>query len=221
MSHSATPAQIPAPTSDLMDGDGSQRGFDVVLRGYDRVQVDHHLEAVEALLARSEQAAEAARAEAAELRRQQEAAPAQVEPDDVGSYAGLGRRVARILALAEEEATAIRTAARQETADARAEVARLEQEVAARRHDLLRDAEHDASRISSAAQDRAEALLDDARQQAQTITEDARLQADAMLRAAREEVERLGTQRDEIRAQLDELRDRLLTLTGATAADAP
>jgi hypothetical protein len=42
-----------------------------------------------------------------------------------------------------------------------------------------------------------------------------------MLRAAREEVERLGTQRDEIRAQLDELRDRLLTLTGATAADTP
>lgn len=218
MSHSVTHAQVPVPTSELMDGDGSQRDFDVVLRGYDRAQVEHHLEAMEALLAQAEQAAEAARAEAAELRRQQDSARVQAAPDDAGSYAGLGRRVGRILALAEEEAAAIRTAARQQTSDARAEIARLEREVAERRQQLLRDAEHDASRISSAAHDRAEALLEDARQRAQRTVEDARAEADAMLRAAREEVDRLAGQRDEIRAQLDQLRDRLLTLTGTTPA---
>src|SRR4051812_28007631 len=85
-------------------------GFDVVLRGYDREQVDRHVAWLEGLLAQVEEsagqataAADGARAEA--MTAHQEAARAKAELErGRPSFDALGERITRMLKLAEEEA---------------------------------------------------------------------------------------------------------------------
>jgi cell division septum initiation protein DivIVA len=91
-------------------GDGGP-GFDIVLRGYERKQVDERLAriAVDRRAAAERVAALERRVEQlrVELQDAQRGAAGRVEP----SYAGLGARVEKILRLAEEEAAELRAEA--------------------------------------------------------------------------------------------------------------
>jgi DivIVA domain-containing protein len=106
--------------------------FDLVRRGYDRAQVDEHLERVDADLRILSADRDAAVARAAELAKQvenqrtqiqklQEELDRAVEPPT--TLEGLSERLARMLRLAQEEAADIRAKAEEETAAA---VARAE-----------------------------------------------------------------------------------------------
>ena len=132
---------------------------------------------------------------------QLDAAAAERTDDGEASFEALGRRVTRILTAAEEEATAIRDAARREVMGARQELRRLDEETTERRQELLRGAEQDASRISRTAHERAE-----------TVLEEARREAAQLVATAREERDRVCRERDAIKARLAELQERLTAL---------
>lgn len=193
-----------AETTVIPMASASNREFDLVLRGYDRGQVDHHIDVLQALLTASEQATEQARAQAARL-AEEAAQLRRNQPADGGAagFAGLGRRVERILSLAEEQAAETRARAEREVAEARAEAARARTEVQVSRQEVLREAEQAASRLQASAQERAEAVLGAAREEAERI-----------VAAGRQELARLAEQRDAIRAELAGLRRRLSDLTG-------
>src|SRR3954467_1993120 len=103
-----------------LSDDEQPSGFDVVLRGYDRRQVDDYLDRVEAALneADARHADDAQRLTALERQvtdlhahladAERRAAGLPERPADAGD------RIAAMLRLADEEATAMRTAARQE-----------------------------------------------------------------------------------------------------------
>ena len=128
----------PAPTA---QPSGALDGFDVVLRGYDRHQVDGHLARVAVLVEqmRAELAGSLAResAAAAELAR----VSAELERGRP-SFDALGERVSQMLGLAESEAaqmradadrdaTALRRAAEREAADIRSDARREAEELGA------------------------------------------------------------------------------------------
>jgi DivIVA domain-containing protein len=101
--------------------------FDVVRRGYDRSQVDEHLERVDADLRILAADRDAAVAKAAELSKQVENQRVQIHTLQVEldrssvpptTIEGLSERLARMLRLAQDEATDIRNRAETETAAA-------------------------------------------------------------------------------------------------------
>ena len=98
------------------------RVFDVVLRGYDRLQVDEHIEQL-ADLARQH------RDQAQALGRELSAAQRQLRECERPARAGVGLRVEQLLRLAEEHGTetigAARTAAGQLLAAAKEEAAEV------------------------------------------------------------------------------------------------
>ncbi|MDP9497621.1 MAG: DivIVA domain-containing protein, partial [Actinomycetota bacterium] len=100
--------------------DAEPVGFDVVLRGYDRHQVDDYLDRVDASLsdADARHASDGERIRGlerelgelrAELDRAQQRAEGRPEPASL-----VGERLTRMLALAEEEAAELRTSARRD-----------------------------------------------------------------------------------------------------------
>ncbi len=149
-------ASVPPPADDLVPGmvtveesapapaahpSGALDGFDVVLRGYDRHQVDGHLARVAVLVEqlRAELAGSTARESAAtaELAR----VSAELERGRP-SFDALGERVSQMLGLAESEAaqmrsdaerdaTALRHAAEREAADIRSDARREAEELGA------------------------------------------------------------------------------------------
>ncbi len=185
--------------------DATEHGFDVVLRGYDRQQVDRHLAALEALLTQAEREAEVQRAEAERLRTEADRARHDAG-DGAASYDGLGRRVTRILSLAEEEATVLREQARREREQAARELGEQQTQGEAARRGIMQAAERDASEMTRRANERAEALLAEASGEAERLVS-----------GAREQVEALRRERDAIRGQLAELRSRLSVVAGEEA----
>lgn len=219
-----------------LSDDEQPTGFDVVLRGYDRRQVDDYLDRVEAALndADARHAEDAQRLAALEsqvvdmherLADAERRAEGRPEPAPVA-----GDRIAAMLRLAEEEAAAIRDAARQEaerivadaqlragqeTAQRTAELDRREQDIATAVDDaaaLRREAQEDADAIRAKAEEHAAATRQQAQEELRSMHEAGQLEAAAMTAEARRQVEDLSRQRDAIAAQLQSLRD---TLTGA------
>jgi DivIVA domain-containing protein len=137
-------------------------GFDLVLRGYDRHQVDAHLARTAALVTDMQEALAAAGARETALAAELAAVRAELERGRP-SFDALGERVASMLSLAESEATqmrtdaerdavALRTAAEREAADIRSDARREADELGStarreittlstRRQDLLTDIE--------------------------------------------------------------------------------
>ncbi|MET8849826.1 hypothetical protein [Amycolatopsis sp. NPDC004625] len=126
--------------------------FPIVLRGYDRRQVDEYVRVAEKRADRQEKARRVAERR---LAKAQVPAPRAAEPDDA---AGLGQRIDKILQVARAEAAAIKDQARQESAELRAaaeqavaeaEAAGAETERAARREaqTILARAEEEATTI--------------------------------------------------------------------------
>jgi cell division septum initiation protein DivIVA len=130
-----------APATSAAQPSGAMDGFDVVLRGYDRHQVDGHLARVALLVdqMQAELAGSAARegAATAELAR----VSAELERGRP-SFDALGERVSQMLGLAETEAdqmrsdadrdvAALRLAAEREAADIRSDARREAEELGA------------------------------------------------------------------------------------------
>jgi len=137
---SIVPGMAPVPAESVLDPsppDSGRVAFDVVLRGYERHQVDRHLadlgERAERLHADLELA------HSRELAALQDASRARAELDrGRPSFDALGERVTQLLGLAEAEAQAMREAAASDAALERAEASKA---AAAMRSDAERDSE--------------------------------------------------------------------------------
>jgi dsDNA-specific endonuclease/ATPase MutS2 len=183
-------------------------GFDVVLRGYDREQVDRHIAWLEDLLAQAESTsaehqglAEQARADA--MRAHQQAAKAQAELErGRPTFDALGERIASMLTLAEEEADHLREQAHRDVEQITADAHALQQSTQSQRDEIVGRAEQEAQAIVAAARQQAEALLADSKRRIEA------LEADAHRRLAE-----LSAQRDEIRTELARLHQQLAALT--------
>jgi hypothetical protein len=162
--------------------------FDLVLRGYDRRQVDDHVEHLTASLAELRtELAEVTEREAAAV-RDAERARAELERGRPG-FDALGERVAQILGLAEVEATQLRD-----------------------------DAQRDAARLRDDAQREVDAQLSGVRAEAERIREEAAREAAELRAEARQELAELDRARVEVLAEISSMRDTLSgIITGASA----
>lgn len=221
-----------------LSDDEQPSGFDVVLRGYDRRQVDDYLDRVETALneADARHAEDAGRLAALEsqvtdmherLADAERRAAGRPEPAPVA-----GDRIAAMLRLAEDEAASMRAAATdeaerivtdaqlragQESAKRSSELDRREQDIAVASEQaaaLRQQAQQEADTIRSRAADDADSTRQQAQEELRRLHEAGQLEAAAMTTEARRQVEELSRQRDAIAAQLQSLRD---TLSGAVA----
>jgi DivIVA domain-containing protein len=119
-------------------------GFDLVLRGYDRHQVDAHLARTAALVTDMQEALAAAGVRETALAAELAAVRAELERGRP-TFDALGERVAKMLSLAESEAAQMRT-----------------------------DAEHDAAALRTAAEREAADIRSDARREADELGATAR-----------------------------------------------
>lgn len=223
-------------------------GFDVVMRGYDRRQVDatlaslhERLAALDAMLAAEHAARQRRDAELAELRSDLMQARQAALPEPP-TFEGLGERVGQILALARDEAQEMlreaqasvaprRVAAEEDVARLRAEAeAEAERLVAQGRQRLAeaelaaetatRRAESEALAVRAQAHKEADEVRAETRDEAEQALTNASREAGDLRRSAREEVDRLAAQRDEVRADLTRLRDALGLAVGGAKDDA-
>ncbi len=213
---------------------GAAPHFESVLRGYDRHQVDTHLErrtageqALREALADAERrlAAAVARAEATEAElRTLRAAPTATDPSS-----GFGQRAERLLRLAEAEASEVRT---QAARDASELTARARSAAETHRHEIeqgliARTTELDeyAAQQSAALREREEELdrqRDQLRTEAEQLTAAATRDAERIRAEAEADAERtrrrLRSEADRSKAALTGEIDRLRALRGEARA---
>src|SRR5690349_9344380 len=169
----------------------NQPEFPTVFRGYDPVQVDQHLSALQQAADAAKQEAAASSVELTKLRQSHEALSQELEGQrrELGqlqeqarkvsspTFADLGDRIGSMLGLADEEASSIRAAAAAEVEQARhaadedaalvrAEADRYAEEVRSR-------ADVDASEAVSRAKKEADSIIDDAAREAAARREEA------------------------------------------------
>ncbi|WP_422647014.1 chromosome segregation protein [Actinoalloteichus caeruleus] len=177
-------------------------GFDVAKRGYDRAQVDEHLERLDADLRILAADRNAALSQAGDLARQLEAARSEIESlhsqlermsQPPTSLEGMSERLQRMLRLAQEEANEIR--ARAET-DAAEMQAKAEKEATGLRNQYERlIAENDTRRAEMEAEHRA--TLDKANQEGERI----RAAAQEVLQQGEADADRIRQDAENIRRQ--------------------
>lgn len=168
--------------------------FEVVMRGYNRRQVDDYvtrsrnqIRDLEERLARALDEVEQMRREITEVRNQ--TAPAKPQHEEVSE------RLAQILALAEEEATQKRTHVDTEIGQIRT------------------DAEEEARRLVSEANDEAENIRSSAQSQAEQTVGAANTEADRLITGSREEADRtLETARGQAEEALGDAERRASTI---------
>lgn len=194
-----------------LEPDGVQPGFDIVLRGYDRGQVDRQISWLEEQLGATDretatltEALRRAEHDAAQARRQADQAAAELERGRP-TFEALGERVSTMLRLAEEEAEALKAAGQTEVDRARAQSA---EELAAA-HRALAEAHQ-------AAEQQAQAVLGQAREEAQRLITEARRSAAETTSAAQHQVDAMSRQRDAIHAELLRVRERFAAVMGGT-----
>lgn len=184
-----------------LQGDHEAAGFDVVLRGYDRHQVEDYIERVELALGEADRAHREDGERLAAL--EEELRAAKVALSDLERRAAgmpeplsnVGERVATILRLAEEEADEVvahaRDRAAKETAERTAALERREADIAgaAAEADKVRlEAQQDASALREQAQREATELVRRAQDQAQEVLDAAADEAERRRRTAEEDV---------------------------------
>lgn len=185
-------------------------GFDVVLRGYDRRQVEDYVERVEVALSDADRLHEADGVRLVAL--EQEVAALQARLVEAERRAAglpepasqLGERMATMLRLAEEEAEQIVAQAQERaaasTVERTAELDRREAEVsgAAAAADQTRlEAQRDADELRTRTQQETAALQADARRTADETLAQARAEAEALVRSAQERAEAARRTADE------------------------
>src|SRR5690348_6960209 len=132
-----------------LGGDAAtEPSFETALRGYERKQVERYVARAEneiaALAAEREQAYTQIQAMAAQIERLQQEITQVRRNGGVGpevSFRHLGPRVEQILALAEEQAEAIKASATDDIAARLAEAERIRAEAEKHAHDVIRDFE--------------------------------------------------------------------------------
>lgn len=194
-----------------LEAEGVQPGFDIVLRGYDRGQVDRQITWLEEQLGATDretaaltEALRRAEHESVEARKQAEKVSAELTRGKP-TFEALGERIGTILRLAEEEAEELRR-----TGGAELEQARN-----------AWTAEHGAARRTldeeqRNGQQQAASILAQAQQEAQRIVTDARRAAAETTGAAQRQVEAMSRQRDAIHAELLRVRERFAAVMGGT-----
>jgi hypothetical protein len=212
--------------------------FDLVVRGYDRRQVDEHVGRLEQELAElawqrdvldsERQQVRAAREEVAAERATWEEQRATWQP----SFSALGERVNEILSMSQQEAEQLRVRTARECDDERRaaeqEIAKIREAFAAEsaqtraelRRDLdlaRREAEAEAAQIVHNARTEAESLVEAARHEADGI----RLRAQEILAAARQERTKVALQMSEVADRLSSARQFLNEAGEPTAAPQP
>ncbi len=126
--------------------------FPIVLRGYDRRQVDEYVRVAEKRVDRHEKARRVAERR---LAKAQVPAPRAAEPDGA---AGLGRRIEKILQVAKSEAAEIKEQARRESEAILAAAEKAAAEAERAREETERAAQRDAQLIVSRAEEEAAAI---------------------------------------------------------------
>ncbi len=184
--------------------DSDSEGFDVVMRGYDRRQVDDYVERVGLVLAdaerlHAEDGARVADLEAQLLTLQSRLTESERRAEGLPDPASrVSERMTEMLRLAEEEAEQIVAQAQDRasasTTDRAAELDRREAAVsgaAAAAEQTRLEAQRDAETMRLRAQQETEAQVARTHQEAQARLEQAQAESDRMLAAAREEAEQL------------------------------
>jgi DivIVA domain-containing protein len=214
--------------------------FRNALRGYNRAQVDQHVnQLAQASAAVWQEAAERTLQVShltddnsqlrGEVERQTQRARALEEARlefETPSYEGLGARVISILTTAEKEARELRTRAQ---ADAANELALAEEGALATRQDADDYAtttrithDDEVSRILAETGQQADSLLEDARQRAQVVLDDARQRADSLLdEAERQTMARQDADRRAVamREEAEAVYERARATSAAAAVD--
>lgn len=124
----------------------------------------------------------------------------------------------RLLATARDEAAATVSAAQQAAQQLLADGRRQQAEAALAADSAKRRAESEALAVRAAAHKEAETAVADAHQESEEALAAASREAGTLRRTAREEVERLGAQRDAVRAEIARLRDALASAVGLPGA---
>jgi cell division septum initiation protein DivIVA len=190
--------------------------FDLVVRGYDRRQVDEHVTRLEqelAELAWRRDVLEAERQQVRAGREQLERERAEWErtkQDWQPSFSALGDRVSQILAMSQTEAEQLRTRTIRECAEERR---KLEQELAAAKETAARH----SAQSKAALRRELEAMRRAAEVDSAQIVHNARSEADAMLEAARRDVDGIRIRALELLASARQQRTKVaLQLTEVT-----
>jgi DivIVA domain-containing protein len=212
-----------------------QPAFAMVLRGYDRDQVDeyvHRLDAwlrdwrqraaaAEAAASQASQHAAGLRQEAADLRRQVVLLEEKGLAATPESMDGFGARVGGILRAALEAAEATRSEAEAEAERLRAEATQLAEEARRQSEDLRTMAAARVEEESVAVLERVRAEADRMLDQAQRRSQELVAAAEQRRQAVEEETDELLQRRDRALAELDTLQQSLLgVLTPRLAAPA-
>jgi chromosome segregation ATPase len=218
--------------------------FDVVRRGYDRQQVDDHLNTLLAQLTEMQQAHQHEHRRASWLENELQNTKAALErasqqAESADQAQGFGYRVEKLLRAAEQEAAEVRTAASRE-ATALLEQARKEAEAhrheveqalitrttaldqqAAQRKVELDERERQIVEQAAAAREEAERVLAEVRRRAEHILEDAKADAERERRAAdkaiRDRREEAMEELNRLRGLHDEVRGQLSRLLESLA----
>ncbi|HTK64843.1 MAG TPA: hypothetical protein VL595_20815 [Pseudonocardia sp.] len=237
----AAPSETVAPDSTSTDM------FEVVWRGYDRDQVEHHMRALQQHLEEEHHRAELAERE---LRRAENDLANSRQSAGADESQSFGHRVEKILRMAELEAGEIRRKATDE-ASALMEKARVEAETyrhdaerqmiirasnldqeAARRNALIQEREAEVAAELAAAKQRSEEMRSDAereaervRKHADALAEETRLKAEKAAQEKRDhaarEVHHLAKIQDEARAAIRRLHEMLAAELGFSSGSAP
>jgi cell division septum initiation protein DivIVA len=167
--------------------------FDIVLRGYERRQVDEHLATlVNERLTAERRAGDLEK----QVTRMRSEAESNKNESSEPTYAGLGARVEKILRLAEEEA-------RDVAAEAKAAGERERQKASEDAKQIRALAEEEGKRKVAEGQAQAERLLEQSRKQAQQIRTEATDEATAKLAQAESVVEEARAKAAQIATEVE------------------
>jgi peptidoglycan DL-endopeptidase RipA len=167
-----------------MDEPRPDQDFRIVMRGYARDQVEDYVQ-------RSEAAMERLREQVSDLERTVARLRLRVDEEGVPSHAEAGRRVSRMLRLAEEEATDL---VRQAKVDAERARMMVERDIGQRRRNATIEAER---------------IIEHAKETAEDLVQVAAADAENMRAGAEEHVERALVEVTRQRAELTRQREQL------------
>jgi cell division septum initiation protein DivIVA len=185
-----------------VSGEAPPRPFNVVVRGYDRQQVDEYLKQSDLEIRQHREQVQALQQELTEAHRQ-------LREKERPSYTGLGSRIEQLLHFAEEQATEI-------VGEARSAANELQAAAKFDATELRAGAENEAAEVRARAEQHSKQLVSNAKKNADQIV----AQADQLMSDTKNELERhraawqrevdeLTKQKDAITSHLDQLRGLL------------
>jgi cell division septum initiation protein DivIVA len=195
-----------------VSGEAPRRRFAVVMRGYDRYQVDDHFKQTGHAMRQACEQVQALKQELAEAHRQ-------LREQERPTLAGLGSRIERLLCLAEERAAEIVGDACSVANELQAAAQMDAAELRAAAEKKGREAEQHSKQLVSNAKKNADQIVAQAQAQADQLMADTKSEIDRHRAAAQREVDHLTRRKDSITGHLDQLRELLGTQIGP--ADGP